>query len=328
MGYDRFEDFYRYWNQMLEDWQNDPEKTFRTNVFLSKVNNVSKNHLYRKVINGKIFDLYKYRPEPYLGKPDDCCAVILNLNPGFGVSPYLTESSQADYKLQHYDAKDKIEYDAKEFVPYLNGKFVQTPSEIAKDNPAIPNGVFWWYGTYKKSAGRCTGGRIDYIHHMYELYFEKLPKNLPFALEICPWRSYDFNLNYIFPGGVPEDPNDDLIRVINDYVLAPALNATMRDGVLPFVLCIGSAITKLKDVLGLIEVKEWNQDCNDPDWPKKINKDNQVENVVRSYKLFQKEGKYLLNIFAPGSNKPPCKDSFKRIEGKILEEFKLISNRR
>ena len=299
-----FTSFFNYWDRLIEDWSNNPGKTISSDVYLSKYTPSSASPLYR----GRGFDYYKYRPEPYLGNPDNCCAVMLNLNPGFGIPTDADEKLHPDYRLQHCEAVDKIHYDAKGFVPYLAGEFVNDPQHCVKSRADIPGGVFWWNGTYNRNIKKCTGGRIDYIHHLYNLYFGTQPDKLPFVLELCPWHSYNFSLRHIFPQGIPDDSRDELVRTINDYVITPALQATKGSSVLPFVICIGSAVKELAKVLNLETKPEWcwSEDSGMEKWP--VRKDG--KKVVRSYTLYHRDGCYLLNISAPGSNKPPGKGTF------------------
>lgn len=329
-----FLDFYRYWDGLVEDWSEDPETTIRDNVYLSKYQNPEKSPLYKDESSG--FEYYKYLPEAYFGDPENCCAVILNLNPGFGISSKKTETEHPDYKLLHIECSEdeRLEYDRKRFVPYLAGKFVDDAKRLVRKNRKVPGGVFWWYGTYNKQAQKCTGGRIDYIHHLYRLYFgkDKTPDRLPLGLEICPWRSYSFSMSHIFPDGIPTSPDDDLVKTINDYVLVPALLATKGKDTLPFVICIGSVIKELHNVLGLKVVAAWDNTnwMNSgmfPFWPKRLNDRDEVEDVVRTYTLYEKDGCYLLNTYAPGSNKPPKKETFQvMVEPAIVEYIRNLIN--
>ncbi len=320
-----FQEFFNYWNTLIKDWHVAPDKEIRKNVYLSKFSNPTSSPLYQGYVGHKLIDFYKYRPEPYLGDPENCCAVMLNLNPGFGIPPSVEEYTHPDYKLQHCEAKDKIHYDAKGFVPYLSGQFVADPKECVKTRDDIPSGVFWWNGSYNKKLQTCTGGRIDYIHHLYNLYFGKTPNNLPFVLEVCPWRSYNFKLTHIFPEGIPENNNDKLVDVIDKYVITPALQATKGKSTLPFVICIGSAVKNLAKILNLETKPEWcwNGNKGIVQWPTHGN----GQSIERTYTLYRRDDCYLLNIYAPGSNKPPGKGTFqKEIEPRIIENIKSIIN--
>lgn len=314
-----FQTFFTYWDTLIKQWYKNPDEVIKGNVYLSKFGDPASSPLYQ----GDAGDFYKYRPEPYLGDPENCCAVMLNLNPGFGVPAGVDEKTHPDYKLQHCDAADKIHYDEKRFIPYLAGEFVEDPETCVKSREDIPGGVFWWNGTYNSKENRCTGGRIDYIHHLYCLYFGTKPDRLPFVLEICPWHSQSLNLGYIFPNGVPTDPNDQLIKVINDNVISPALLATKENNTLPFVICIGNVVKELADVLTLETKPEWcwNENSGMKQWP--VRKDG--KRVKRTYTLYHRDGCYLLNISAPGSNKPPGKGPFQsEIEPEILDYIKSI----
>ena len=114
-----------------------------------------------------------------------------------------------------------------------------------------------------------------------------------------------------------------MIKAINDYVIEPALQATKSEGVLPFVICIGKPISELCDVLGLKPVlnAKWDNESPIEGWPD----DNNNRAVNRTYQLYEKNGMYLLNTYAPGSNKPPCADTFQQeVEPKIIAKLKDI----
>ena len=98
-------------------------------------------------------------PEFFLGDPDSCSAVILNLNPG-----------TADQGF-HYSRFNDYDY-----------------SKNAKEFPLGDSGSEWWFG---KNG---TGGRNAWINNL--IGNDKGLK--PFALEICPlhsksWGRLDYN---------------------------------------------------------------------------------------------------------------------------------------
>lgn len=111
-----------------------------------------------------------------------------------------------------------------------------------------------------------------------------------------------------------------MVNEINNYIITPALAATKGDGVLPFVICIGKTITDLCDLFGLNHIDEciWNQDnqSENDKWPTKDGK-----KVNRTYQLYERDGLYLLNIFAPGGNKPPSIEFQNSIEEAIIDKI-------
>lgn len=319
-----FNNFISHWDNLYKDWKEAPETTIKGNVYLSKYsNNPEKSPLYGKDERSE-FQIFRYRPEPYLGDPMDCCAVILNLNPGFGISfdeENITE--HPDYKLQYVDncCDESYSCTALKFEPYLAGDIVNgEQNKIAKGCSNIPGGVLWWYGKYDAQIGKCIGGRIDYVKNLYQRWFNNPPNKLPFAVELCPWHSHNFQTSYIF-NRKNKHIGSDLVNEINDYIITPALEATKGDGVLPFVICIGKAITDLCDLFGLKRVDGciWNQDnqSKNDNWPTKDGK-----KVNRTYQLYERDGLYLLNIFAPGGNKPPSIEFQNSIEAAIIDKIR------
>lgn len=322
-----FDKFIKHWNNFIEAWKKAPYDVVKNDVYFSKYGeNREKSPLYQGTINNQTFDFYKYCPEPYLGNPENCCAVILNLNPGFGVSG--EEKSHPDYKLQHWDyvKSNSTRYSerALKFDPYLSGEYINSGRKnITKKSKNIPGGVFWWYGYYNNSWHE---GRVGYVNGLYKTWFGQQPDKLPFALEICPWHSHNFNLSHIFLSQARrKTEQNDLIQAIKRYVLEPALEATAGTNVLPFVICIGQAITELSELLGLDEVKEcrWNEKEHDGcDWPSNNNR-----SIRRTYQLYRYncngKWRYLLNTYAPGSNRPPRKDAFQnKVEPHIIDKIK------
>lgn len=330
---DTFENFIKHWDDLIEEWKESPETTIKKDKYLTKfsVDNKAKSKLYKGEIGDKEFEFYKYLPEAYLGDPRNCCAVILNLNPGFGISPTDDIKNHPDYKLQHHDFhkdnRNKYSVGALAFTPYLDINLIQDIENGDTDIKDVPGGLHWWRGKYDRNANIWYGGRVDYIKHLYKLYFDKETNILPFALEICPWHSHKFNLGYIITARMKNKDND-LVKYIRDNIINPAVQATANKKVLPFVICIGKAITELSKCLGLKEVVgfRWENGYRNgsgiDNWPKEDNRPLNRTYQLYEYKL-NEETYYLLNTYAPGSNKTPGRDTFQLgVEKQIIDAIK------
>lgn len=340
---EKIEKFIEHWDNLIDRWKKDSEDTIGRDVYFSKYRgNEEKSKLYINNSFSENVEFYKYLPEPYLGDPNNCCAVMLNLNPGFGIDLDVCKDDSRlrehpDYKFQHHDnwknETKKYSDFALKFEPYLSDNIINGNQSEIKNGGKHPGGVYWWYGTYDDRSKKCTGGRIDYIEHLYNLWFGenkfKLQERKPFALELCPWHSHKFGLSDIITKKMKTKDND-LVRALKKYVLEPALMATQGNDVLPFVICIGKAITELCDVLDLkrVECCKWENgkkgDVNIDNWP--INDKNDKQLVQRTYQLYECEINgnryFLLNTYAPGSNKTPAKETFQiGVEDEIIKSI-------
>lgn len=306
--------------------------------------------LARGIAKSKLTPYLVYSPEPFLGDVNNCCAVMLNLNPGSGMCP----SGSADFNLQHINSTDpngralqnthNVVRDITEFKPYLN--------DTARNNidyyrgPHICPGSIWWRGSWK--GGSISGGRVDYLDRWYEIYYgtnivcssnssnptanshTAFVNNIrPLALEICPWHSKQFALSHIFTSkdlkaldnGTPLSTNGQiLVNVIIERVIDPALKATRsRKDTLPFVIAVGKPFVTLSKAVGLTVMQTWDESSGIPLWPV-----SDGRNVKRTYTLYRKniDGQYyyLLVTWSPGSNHAPHKD-FRSVEEQVIKPY-------
>lgn len=170
-------------------------------------------------------------PEPYLGDPFNCSAVIVNINPGgvIDCNNWNAREKSSNF-IKKYLSSGSYESYAHEF-PYL-----RLPKEELETN--------WW-----KS-------REVWIKH-----FSK-KKSLPFAIELCPWHSTKWKgMSY---------KDDNLKAYINQYVIRPAGEVIKNSG-LPFGLAIGKPIVMALEELGFQKKKEWAWETNTLEhWPVNI----------------------------------------------------------
>lgn len=140
-----FKQFYADCNQRFNDWKSDPKNYAKNNVYIA-ASGQEKSFFYEN-------NQYEYMPEFFLGDPDCCSAVILNLNPG-------TADSGFHYKDQRFN----------------NYNY----SVEAMKFPLGASGSKWWFGANGKE------GRNAWINNLIGNGDWDLK---PFALEICPLHS-------------------------------------------------------------------------------------------------------------------------------------------
>lgn len=185
-----FDKFYTDCNNRFNDWKSDPVNYAKNNVYIQASGN-EKSFFYEE-------KQHEYMPEFFLGDPDSCSAVILNLNPGTADQGFHYKDS----RFNNYDYSKK-----------------------AKGFPLGASGCKWWFGA------NGTGGRNAWINNLIGNNDWNLK---PFALEICPlhsksWGGLDYtntNLrkeidNYVFDPAfkaVSNSKADFAIAIGKDFV--------------------------------------------------------------------------------------------------------------
>ena len=166
-----------------------------------------------------------YLPEPYYGNPDNCSAVVLNINPG---SSSINEVTKLWYHRK--SSTHKLIYD---FVNRFNStysSFQKVYSPFVASN-SVP-GVQWW-----------KEYRIEFINNVVKLY-ELHKHNIigsgllanPFAMELCPLHSNDISgINF---------SQQVLRKDYMSYVIMPAVHI-LKQSNLPFGLGFSSMICNI-----------------------------------------------------------------------------------
>ena len=146
------QDYFEYCNDLVQDWIDNDANLTVNDPFLHN----------SAILSGKPY--FDIMPEPFLGNPDKCSIVMINLNPGYTVgddvklSRQNTENRFKDNNLKGYS-------DFALPFPYLS-------------NPEIhPAGAGWWEG------------RKEYLDRLVRVYTGKDTTLFPFAMELCPWHS-------------------------------------------------------------------------------------------------------------------------------------------
>ncbi len=222
---------------------------------------------------------YAALPEPYLGDPENNLAVIININPGEAVLDYLIQTVFSTHLTGTYSGY-AIPF------PYLCGK-------------GCPAGQKWWQSK-----------RLPWIKRMAILSGATEPETTdvyPFALEMCPWHSREWEDMQL---------TDDVKEYIINRVLEPAVEA-VKHSKTRVVLVVGKDVyEKLCDcgcspVAGLYFHNEpwsvWPQDANG-----KI--------VDRTYACLEYKGTYFLCTWYQGGYFAPA-ELFKGVEEEILKRI-------
>ena len=163
-----------------------------------------------------------YLPEPYYGDPDNCSAVVLNINPG------SSSSNEATKLWNNRSFANTLMYEFSNTFSSKYSDFQKVYSPFAAPN-WVP-GVQWW-----------KDNRNDYIKRVVQLYHTHkgtLGKTgtTPFAMELCPLHSNNVQgINFTLKG---------LRSIYMANVIAPAAIITKTSDI-PFGLGFASSICNL-----------------------------------------------------------------------------------
>lgn len=178
-----------------------------------------------------------FLPEPYYGDPDNCSAVVLNINPG---SSSIHEATKLWYHRSC--SKHTLIHD---FVHRFNSTYsLFQPVYSPFVAPNWVPGVQWW-----------KDYRNDFIERVVELYNNNKGKTIriasPFAMELCPLHSNDVSgINF---------SQKNLRSTYMSNVIIPAVHV-IKTSSLPFGLGFSSAICnifKSNGCGGFQVVKTW-----------------------------------------------------------------------
>lgn len=251
---------------------------------------------------------FKVMPEPFLGDPDHCSIVMINLNPGYTIGDEIVLSSTYSSVVCY---KGYSEY-AKPF-PHLDAR----PHHVA--------GAKWW------------NQRKAYLDNLVTLYNGPLTASdkdrKPFAIELCPWHSHNW-------GEAKVRITGSIYNYVEQWTLAPALYA-INHSLVDFAVVIGAAAIPVLEKNGFQLMKSFGPSKDIKGKPYARLKDNKSfpnypqtekkrDNVVIGlsdaevfYKYYKKGELKVLSIFKTGSNNTPgIEYAEKGIEGEILQYIK------
>lgn len=247
------QNFIEHNNKLVKEWMDNPSDS-------------CSHHIYFQPDCTPAESLSKYgMPEPYLGNPFDCSAVIVNINPGgvIDCNNWNARGKSSNF-INKYLTSGSYESYARAF-PYLT-----LPKEELTTN--------WWES------------RKEWIEH-----FSSKKDSLPFAIELCPWHSMKWK------GMVYKDKN--LKAYINQYVIRPAGEAIKNSG-LPFGLAVGKPIVMALEELGFQKKNEWTWETNTlQHWPDKAK--GKVIKRCYAFLSHEESNVSFLCTWAQGGNKAP-----------------------
>ncbi len=278
--------FIDYYDDMVEKW---------LNAYKAYMDNGSDEKEFDDLEEWKMFSEniptleIKGMPEPYFGDPEKCSAVIININPGQTIDTNDVEVLHPGNIMKHYgiQAGGKTKYSeiAKAF-PYLNPEYCNDKDYKAlvlsmKKNGLKQDSAGWW-----QSRNKWINNILSYSHIKSDLK--------PFAIEMCPWHSYEWDNN---KNNKCFWENKELRDHIKKYVIEPACKA-VKNSQLKFGLIIGKAVC---DVIIRCDPENnwerkrmpWNREKWDDingKWPTKEIKDgdvskNRITRLTRHYDI-------------------------------------------
>ncbi len=270
---DKLTDYIEYWNQKVSAWFQNTDKT----------------DIYLMNLSGFQMDAM---PEPYLGNPRECSIAILNYNPG-----QISNGSEQEklYELYANIVKEKGYSFIVSSFPYLQtSNFL---NEIGLSEFEKYDGSKWWQK------------RNTWIEHLICIKGKKNEKGLmPFALELCPWHSLNWNSKRF----ISSLADCQFIDYINKYVISIYENA-ISNSLCGFGLCIGKSFGQILELFGYSD-----ETCKNN--PRSTDGGIKLHPTKERYYRVYRKGEYIiLNTWHQGGNRTPSKDFWEK-------ETELIKN--
>lgn len=214
-------------------------------------------------------------PEPYLGNPKNCSIVCLNLNPG-------------QYLKEFQDPIDGI------FVK--KGGAIKSYSSFAKTFPYLDNSLKIKNDEELNKGHKWWESRNRYFNRIFNYNGSKLP----FALEICPWRSSKF-------GGLKY--NKEFLEYVEKNVFDLASQVSFNSD-LKIVFSVGAPFRRIFEKLPnrfnkIREITQKNASESGFTYPRK--NDGKLVNRRISIWLDTKYNVRYINTSAQGGNKNPSR---------------------
>lgn len=298
-------DFETYCDNLIRDWHDDPTSLLppskTADPFLTK-----SDILAGKEKEKPYFDVM---PEPFLGDPENCSIVMINLNPGYskGDENVLARSAYPTLCPSGYSAYAKA-------FPHLDKK------------PFHTEGAKWW--TARKKY-------LDKIVSQYcDTLLEDDKNRRPFAVELCPWHSKKWG-----EAGISID--SAIYNRMETRSLAPAFYA-IKHSLVDFAVVVGAAAIPVLEQNGFKLIQSFGPEKdiegtpyprlskdnisfdNYPQTTKKRNKQPVGESDAEVfYKYYKKGDLKVLSVSKTGSNNTPGPEYASRgIEKVILDYIK------
>ena len=234
-----------------------------------------------------------YIPEPYMGDPNNCSFVIVNLNPGSGQCHSCIKQKDVSEMLVNKVKTEGYSTAIRDF-PYLKeGKAVGL---IDWDNSL---GRKWW-----KSKERWIKHMLNVFCPSYDSNYSIPDGYYPFAMELFAWHTERWpvflNKKLEKKGGYGQ--------IISDNVIEP-LHEAIKKSRFHVAFCVGRPIgTIISSFSTFIKIN------SNPITPS-IKKGN------RSYDVYHDgNGCYIINTWAQGGNTYPS-DMFEKEEEGIVSKY-------
>jgi hypothetical protein len=264
-----WDDFYKKCDDFITTWSNKTQDCALKSVYL-QASGGDKSFLYPQK---------DYMPEPFLGNPENCLAVMLNLNPADPMSKFHKYETYAKRIIS-----DGYSKRAKAFSIFEEGD----------------GGSKWW------------GQRIDWLNRISGNRDENLK---PFVVEICPWHSkkwgrLDYNNNELVKT-IEENTLNPAFSAVHNAKISNCVIAIGKDYCevlselgfkeeVRFMPSSGNLEVFVNGSKNLEKGDYWSA-CER--WPR--NKKQELSN--RAFTVFSKGENRILCIWSNkgGSNKPP-----------------------
>ena len=259
------------WNDFFKEWNESPEEAYNKSVW-------NKNHNGKGKTELDPFSL----PQPYLGNPENCSAITLNLNPGptndlrFHKNGILVSKFRNNENYFEY-AKD-----------YPQMRLNEHPSHFW-------NNQFRW---------------ID------EIINNKNREKLPFAIEICPWHSIKWKSLPQITEELENFINSNVFEIITEAIKYSDLKTVLSVGKTYYDLFQNEFKEEFENVIEFSP--ENHSELINITWPK--NKKGNYSNRFFSVWKHKKTDIIYFNTYSRGSNKPPSNE-WNEIQLYILKNY-------
>lgn len=264
---DKYIDWYiQFWDEFISSWFCNHEKYKTGDVYLDKMN---------------IF-LPNLMPEPYLGNPNKgyCSIALLNFNPGYNGND-VEYSQIEDVVKKHENKYSKVAL----LFPYKEN-IIEEDLLIFKSF----KGTRWW-----KS-------RLSWVDQLINDTGKSNDNSLlPFALELCPWHSKNWDSKRF----VKELDNVKFKDYVNNFVIQPYIKA-ISDSLCRFGVCVGKSFDKVLVSFNFEDVTTgYSKDRIESGKGLKL-----VEGKQRYYRIYKhkEQGTIVLNTWHEGGNHTPSID--------------------
>lgn len=269
--------FIDYWDEVIREWTKgdgsvkDVPQTERVWFDKTKTNLIS-----------------EYMPEPYIGDPENCSAVVINYNPGGDdiakkdaychISQVAVEGSMPNIMGNRYR---ELALD----LPWLKPS-EQRPAFI---NERMQPTINW------------LENRKKWVDELLDQASDSEKAKMPFFIDICGWHSKNWK-GVRFKSNSRYDATP-LIDYLKQHIL-PVLMYAIPKSQLGIGLCVGKQFAEV--ILPALGFKA----ITDPEQPK--------PEKHRYFQAFENKGVKILCTWSWGSNKCPAEKEYKKDEKDLI----------